>query len=63
MYKWFAQLRMVFRGKPRLYRSNEDKITYALSYLTGAAQNWAMPILQALDEGCYHELLTSYEVC
>ena len=38
----------------------EDKVAYALSYIDGAAQNWAMPILQALDEGCVHELLVDY---
>ena len=47
VYKWFAQLRLVFRGKPRTYHSDEEKIAYALSYMTGVAQNWAMPILQA----------------
>jgi hypothetical protein len=57
VYKWFAQLRLVFRGNPGAYNSDEDKVAYALSYLTGAAQNWAMPILQALDEGRPHDLL------
>ena len=61
VYKWFAQLRLVFRGKPRTYHSDEDKIAYALSYMIGAAQNWAMPILQALDEGRHHDLLISYD--
>lgn len=60
VYRWFAQLRLVFRGKPRSYQSETDKITYALSYMTGAAQNWAMPILQALDEGRKHDLLEDY---
>ena len=27
----------------------------------GAAQNWAMPVLQALDEGRHHDLLISYD--
>ena len=40
IYKWFAQLRLVFRGKPRTYRRDEDKIAYALSYSTSMAQNW-----------------------
>ena len=40
---------------------DEDKVAFALSYMTGVAQNWAMPILQALDEGCHHELLTNYD--
>lgn len=62
IYKWLAQLRLVFRGKPRAYRTDMDKITFALSYLTGAAQNWAMPVLQALDEGRHHELLVNYGV-
>jgi hypothetical protein len=61
VYKWFAQLRLVFRGNPSTYNSDEDKVAYALSYLTGAAQNWAMPILQALDEGRPHDLLHNYE--
>jgi len=39
----------------------EDKVAYALSYMTEAAQNWAMPILQALIEGCHHDLLISYD--
>jgi hypothetical protein len=45
VYKWFAQLRLVFRGNPGAYNSDKDKVAYALSYLMGAAQNWAMPIL------------------
>lgn len=60
VYRWFAQLRLVFRGKPRTYSSDADKVAYALSYMTGAAQNWAMPLLQALDEGREHELLEDY---
>jgi len=39
----------------------EDKIAYAFSYMTRAAQNWAMPILQALDEGHHYNLLVSYD--
>lgn len=60
VYRWFAQLRLVFRGKPRTYKSDEDKVAYALSYMSGAAQSWAMPLLQALDEGRSHELLINY---
>lgn len=61
VYRWFAQLRLVFRGKPRTYSSDADKVAYALSYMSGAAQNWAMPLLQALDEGHEHELLGNYD--
>lgn len=60
VYRWFAQLRLVFRGKPRTYSSDADKVAYALSYMTGAAQNWAMPLLQALDENREHALLVDY---
>ena len=58
VYKWFAQLRLVFRGNPSTYNSDEDKVAYALSYLAGAAQNWAMSIFQALDERRPHNLFT-----
>ena len=61
VYRWFPQLRLVFCGKPQSYRLDEDKVAFALSYMTGAAQNWAMPILQALDEGRHYELLTNYD--
>ena len=60
VYRWFAQLRQVFRGKPRMYRSDADKVAYALSYMAGSTQNWAMPILQALDEERKHNLLEDY---
>ena len=50
VYRWFAQLRLVFHGKLQLYRLDEDKVAFAFSYMIGATQNWAMPILQA-DEG------------
>jgi len=56
-----GQLRLVFRGKPRTYCKDKDKIAFALSYMIGAAQSWAMPILQALDEGRPHELLQDYD--
>lgn len=61
VYRWFAQLRLVFRGKPHTYQHDEDKVAYALSYLTGAAQSWAMPLLQALYEGRGHVLLANYD--
>lgn len=61
VYRWFAQIRLVFRGKPRTYHSDADKVAFALSYMAGAAQNWAMPLLQALDEGRNHELLENYD--
>lgn len=60
VYKWFAQLRLVFQGKRQAYHYDEDKIAYSLSYINGAVQKWAMPILQALDEGRPHELLVNY---
>jgi len=60
VYRWFAQLRLVFRGKPRTYQSDANKVAFALSYMIGSAQNWAMPILQALDEGRKHDLLEDY---
>ena len=50
----------MFRGKPHAYCCDEDKVAYALSYMRGAAQNWAMPILQALDEGRPYNLLADY---
>lgn len=31
VYKWFAQLRLVFRSNPGTYNSDEDKVAYALS--------------------------------
>jgi len=61
IYHWFTQLWLVFHSKPQTYRSDEEKVAYALSYMTGATQSWAMPILQALDEGCHHELLINYD--
>ena len=60
VYKWFTQIRLVFQGKPRTYHSDEDKIAYALSNMTGATQNWAIRVLQALDKGHHNDLLISY---
>lgn len=57
VYRWFLQLRLLFESKPRSYRSDDDKTRCALSYMTGAAQSWAMPILLALVEGRRHDLL------
>ena len=39
VYRWFAQLQLVFCGKPQLYRLDEDKVAFALSYMTEATQN------------------------
>ena len=60
-YHWFAQLWLVFHGKSQSYHSNADRVAFALSYMVGAAQNWAMQLLQALDEGQEHELLQNYD--
>lgn len=43
-----------------MYQPDADKVAFALSYMTGSAQNWAMPLLQALDEGKKHNLLEDY---
>jgi len=45
VYRWFAQLYLVFQGKPQMYSSDIDKVAYTLSYMTRVAQNWAMPLL------------------
>ena len=37
VYQWFAQLHLLFQDKPQTYSSDDDIITYALSYMTGAA--------------------------
>ena len=60
VYKWFAQLYLVFRSKSQTYHFDEDIIAYALSYMIGNAQNWTM-LLQALDEGWLHDLLVNYK--
>ena len=39
IYKWFVQLRLVFRSKPHAYQLDEDKVAYALCYISGMAQN------------------------
>jgi hypothetical protein len=36
VYKWFVQLHLVFQGKPHAYRYDEDKLAYALSYMSNA---------------------------
>ena len=51
----------MFRGKRRSYHSDADIVAFALSYLVGAVQNWAMPLQHALDEGQEHELLQNYD--
>lgn len=61
VYCWFVQLQLVFQGKPQTYHSDAHKVAFALSYMVGAAQNWAMPLLQAFDEGREHELLENYD--
>lgn len=60
LYKWSAQLRLVFSGKYQIYYCNKDKIAYAFLFMSGTAQDWAMLILQALDEGCQYELFVDY---
>ena len=37
VYRWFAQLRLVFHGKPQTYHSDADKVACALSYMVGSA--------------------------
>ena len=39
----------------------QTKVAFALSYMAGVAQNWAMPFLHAFDEGREHELLQDYD--
>ena len=39
------QLWLVFCGKPQSYHLDVDKVVFALLYMAGAAQNWAMPLL------------------
>jgi len=61
VYLWFVQLQLVFRKKPRTYHFDANKVAYVLFYMTRVVQNWAMPLLQLLDEGRKHELLENYD--
>ena len=37
VYRWFAQLWLVFCGKSQSYHSNADKVAFSLLYMAGVA--------------------------
>ncbi|CDO78214.1 hypothetical protein BN946_scf184887.g2 [Trametes cinnabarina] len=42
---FFAQLELVFKAHPRTFKSDEKKVTYAISFLKGTALQWFEPYL------------------
>lgn len=55
---FFTQLNLVFRSDPHRYSSDEEKVTYATSYLKGTALAWFEPDLQ--DPGSHPDWMYSY---
>ena len=43
---WLFQLRLVFNGSPRKFRSDSARVNYATSYLADPAQQWFKNLIQ-----------------
>lgn len=60
--QFFAQLELVFKARPVTFRTDERKVTYAISYLQGTAQNHFEPYLLERHSPNPPVFLSDYDV-
>jgi len=60
LYYFLFQCRLYFRSGPTLFKSDFEKINFAMTYVSGVVQDWLQVALEQEDQGVHHEWLYSW---
>jgi len=54
LHHFLFQCRLYFCSGPAIFKSDEDKINFAMTYVSGMVQNWLQVALEQEDRGVHH---------
>jgi len=60
LHHFLFQCRLYFRSGPTLFKSDFDKINFAMTYVSGMVQNWLQVALEQEDRGVHYAWLYSW---
>jgi len=60
LHHFLFQCRLYFRSGPTLFKSDVDKVNFAMTYVSGVVQNWLQVALEQEDRGVHHAWLYSW---
>jgi len=60
LYYFLFQCRLYFRSGPTLFKSDVDKVNFAMTYVSGVVQDWLQVALEQEDQGVHHVWLYSW---
>jgi len=60
LHHFLFQCRLYFCSGPTLFKSDFDKINFAMTYVSGVVQDWLQVALEQEDQGVHHAWLYSW---
>jgi len=60
LHRFLFQCHLYFRSRPTLFKSDFDKINFAITYVSGMVQDWLQVALEQEDRGIHHAWLYSW---
>jgi len=60
LHHFLFQCRLYFCSGPAIFKSDEDKINFAMTYVSGMVQDWLQVALEQEDRGVHHVWLYSW---
>jgi len=60
LHRFLFQCRLYFRSGPALFKSDVDKVNFAMTYVSGVVQDWLQVALEQEDRGVHHAWLYSW---
>jgi len=60
LHQFLFQCRLYFHSGPTLFKSDVDKVNFAMTYVSGVVQDWLQVALEQEDQGVHHAWLYSW---
>jgi len=60
LHHFLFQCRLYFHSGPTLFKSDVDKVNFAMTYVSGVVQDWLQVALEQEDRGVHHVWLYSW---
>jgi len=60
LHHFLFQCRLYFHSRPILFKSDVDKVNFAMTYVSGVVQDWLQVALEQEDQGVHHAWLYSW---
>ena len=60
LHYFLFQCRLYFCSGPTLFKSDVDKVNFAMTYVSGVVQDWLQVALEQEDQGVHHAWLYSW---